>query len=260
MRQGEIIRSRRLKGDYHQVDFYAPDICSSARPGQFVHVRVAQLEAHILRRPFSINDVDPASGAVTVTYKVVGAGTAALAGLAPGVVCDVMGPQGNSYTLPEAGETPVMIAGGYGAAAMFLIAKRAANPGILLLGARSAADLILVEEYRKLGCDVRVATNDGSEGRRGLVTALLEDVLKTPETARRRFYACGPTPMLLAAGKMLLAAGRGDAELSLDQRMCCGVGACFACVVKVRDGAAWRYSRSCAEGPVYPASEVYYGD
>jgi len=260
MQSGEIIRIRHWKGDYYQIAFYAPEICRTARPGQFVHVKIANLEAHILRRPFSINDVDPESGALIVTCKVVGAGTAALAQLAPGTVCGVMGPLGNGYAVPDDDEIPVMIAGGYGAAAMYLVAKRAKHPGILLLGARSAADLILDEEYRKLGCEVRIATNDGSAGRKGLVTALLEEVLQSSAAPRCRFYACGPTPMLLAAGRMLLAAGRGDAELSLDQHMCCGVGACFACVVKVRDGESWRYSRSCKEGPVYPASEVYYGD
>ncbi len=255
---GEILSNRCLKGDYFQVVFHAPSIAAAARPGQFVHVRIAGLEAHILRRPFSINDADPARGTVQVTYKIVGAGTRALAELAPGACCDLLGPQGKGYELPLADEIPVMIAGGYGTAAMYMICKKAPRKGILLLGARSDSDLVLDDDYRKLGCDVRIATNDGSVGQKGLVTVLLDELLHSDGAGRYRFYACGPTPMLMAAGKMLVAAGRPDAELSLDHLMCCGVGACFACVVKVKDGDSWRYARSCAEGPVFPAGEVYY--
>ncbi|MBE6380088.1 MAG: dihydroorotate dehydrogenase electron transfer subunit [Lentisphaerae bacterium] len=258
-KNGEIISNRCLKGDYFQVVFYHPEIAAQARPGQFVHVQISSGSAHILRRPFSINNTDPAAGTVQVTYKVVGSGTSELSGLGPGSVCDLMGPLGNGYIMPEDDEIPVMIAGGYGTAAMFMISKLAKNKGILLVGARSDADLILLEDYAQTGCEVRAATNDGSVGTRGFVTVLLEDILKNPVPGRKyRFYACGPTPMLLAAGKMLCDAGREDGELSLDHVMCCGVGACFACVVKVKDGDSFRYARSCSEGPVFSAGEVYY--
>ena len=258
-KNGEIISNRCLKGDYCQVVFYAPEIAEKAVPGQFVHVQIAQMSANILRRPFSINNTDPAAGTVQVTYKIVGSGTEVLAKLIPGTVCDLLGPLGNGYKMPADDEIPVMIAGGYGTAAMFMLSKLAKNKGILLVGARSDADLILLEDYAACGCDVRVATNDGSVGTQGFVTVLLDDLLKNPEPGKKyRFYACGPTPMLLAAGKMLCNAGREDGELSLDHVMCCGVGACFACVVKVKDGDSFRYARSCSEGPVFTAGEVYY--
>ena len=256
---GEIISNRCLKGDYYQAVFYAPEIATAAVPGQFVHVQIAQMSANILRRPFSINNTDPAAGTVQITYKVVGSGTEVLSKLAPGVVCDLMGPLGNGYKMPAADEIPVMIAGGYGTAAMFMLSKLAANKGVLLVGARGDADLILLEDYQAQGTEVRVATNDGSVGTKGFVTVLLEDLLKNSEPGKKyRFYACGPTPMLMAAGKMLCDAGREDGELSLDHVMCCGVGACFACVVKVKDGDSFRYARSCSEGPVFTAGEVYY--
>ncbi len=255
----EIISNRCLKGDYYQVVFYAPEIAARALPGQFVHVQIAQLSANILRRPFSINDTDPEAGTVQVTYKVVGSGTEVLAQLQPGTVCDLMGPLGNGYKMPNEDEIPVMIAGGYGTAAMFMLSKLSAQKGILLVGARSDADLILLEDYQAQGCDVRVATNDGSVGTQGFVTVLLDELLKNPQPGKKyRFYACGPTPMLMASGKMLCNAGREDGELSLDHVMCCGVGACFACVVKVKDGDTFRYARSCSEGPVFTAGEVYY--
>ena len=259
-KNGEIISNRCLKGDYYQVVFYAPEIAAKAVPGQFVHVQIGEkVSANILRRPFSINNTDLDKGTVQVTYKVVGSGTEVLSTLAPGAVCDLLGPLGNGYKMPADDEIPVMIAGGYGTAAMFMISKLAENKGILLVGARGDADLILLEDYQAQGTEVRAATNDGSVGTQGFVTVLLEDLLKNPEPGKRyRFYACGPTPMLMAAGKMLCNAGREDGELSLDHVMCCGVGACFACVVKVKDGDTFRYARSCSEGPVFTAGEVYY--
>ena len=214
----------------------------------------------ILRRPFSISDADAEAGTLTLVYKIVGHGTEALAQMRPGESCTILGPQGKPYTLPSEGVRPVLVAGGYGSAATYLLAKRSGEKGVLLLGARSDADLILVEEYEKLGFEVRIATNDGSRGHKGFVTELLEEAL-TPDRKRCFVYGCGPEPMLLALGKRSMELG-AEAELSLDQHMCCGVGACFACVVKVRDDASpdrWRYSRSCKEGPVYNAKEVYYG-
>ena len=258
-KNGEIISNRCLKGDYYQAVFYAPEVAEKAVAGQFVHVQIARMSANILRRPFSINDTDDQAGTVQITYKVVGQGTEVLAKLTPGEVCDLLGPLGNGYQMPADDEIPVMIAGGYGTAAMYMLSKKAKNKGYLLVGARGDADLILLDDYSKNGTGVKVATNDGSVGTKGFVTVLLDELLKNPEPGKKyRFYACGPTPMLMAAGKMLCAAGREDGELSLDHVMCCGVGACFACVVKVKDGDSFRYARSCSEGPVFTAGEVYY--
>lgn len=257
MKNGEIITNSLIKDSYYRVEFHVPELCEKAKAGQFAHVKISGIPNKVLRRPFSISNVDD-SGKLTIIYKVVGAGTDALSTLGPGVVCDVMGPLGNPFSAPEKNDIPVIIAGGYGAAATYLIAKNSTRPGILLLGARTSQDLILTDEFRKLGYDVRVSTEDGSEGHKGRVTELLEKLL-AGDTANMKYYACGPHGMLMAVGKMILAGGL-DGELSLDHLMCCGVGACFACVVKVKadneDG--WRYARTCKEGPVFKASQVYY--
>ncbi len=257
MKPGEIITNKRLKDEYFQVDFYAPEICAKARPGHFVHVRIANLSHRILRRPFSICNCTDA-GVLTVIYKRVGEGTAALAELPPGVCCDLMGPLGKPFPKPAADEFSVLIDGGYGAAATFMLTKESAMGGLLLLGARSESDLLLVNEYRAKGFEVRVSTDDGSMGHKGLVTDLLDMVIKENKGRKMRFYSCGPGPMLMAVAKMLNSHGL-PGEISLDHLMCCGVGACFACVVKVKadneDG--WRYARSCSEGPVFRANELY---
>jgi dihydroorotate dehydrogenase electron transfer subunit len=194
-----------------------------------------------------------------LVYKIVGCGTAALAELAPGEICSILGPQGIPFSKPDTDETPVIIAGGYGSAATLILAKLSPTPGILLLGARTTEDLILINEFKKLGFEVRVATEDGSMGTKGLVTTLLQDILSDPFSAKFAFKGCGPHGMLMAVGKMLLASGM-DGELSLDHLMCCGVGSCFACVVKVKaeNADGWRYARTCNEGPVFKASEIWY--
>lgn len=260
-RDGEIIENKNLTGSCWKVVFYAPVTALAAEPGQFIHVRIEQNKDRILRRPFSIFDTDPDAGTVSIVYKVVGSGTEILSTLCPGECCDVMGPLGIPFKVPTEEDIPVMVAGGYGAAATYLLAKKSHHKGILLLGARTAADLSLVEDYRALGTEIRIITEDGSVGEKGLVTALLAPILDEGNP-RYRVSACGPHGMLIAIGKQCLAAGIPDAELSLDQPMCCGVGACFACVVQVCDpGSAdgWRYARSCSEGPVFPASAIWYG-
>lgn len=256
---GRILSNERLKGDYWRVVFDAPGIAPKAQAGQFVHVRILSLRDRILRRPFSICDAE-ANGRLTVVYKIVGAGTEELSGLDAGDFCDLMGPLGHPFTMPEPGTVPLILAGGYGSAATLLLAKRAKIKGMLLLGARSEADLILVEEYQALGFEVRIATDDGSVGRKGFVTELLEDAVKDAGASKAMIYGCGPTGMLMALGKKSLEIGV-KAELSLDHHMCCGVGACFACVVKIKDASnpdGWRYARTCKEGPVFKAEEVWY--
>ena len=257
MINGEIISNTQLKNTYYKVDFHAPELCENAKAGQFAHVKISGIPNKVLRRPFSISNVDK-NGTLTIIYKVVGTGTEVLSTLKPGAICDIMGPLGNPFTAPVKPEIPVIIAGGYGTAATYLIAKNSQVPGILLLGARSSKDLILTEEFRKLGFEVKVSTEDGSEGHKGRVTELMEKQL-SGNTGNMKFYACGPHGMLMAAGKIILEHGL-DGELSLDHLMCCGVGACFACVVKVKADSedGWRYARTCKEGPVFKASQVYY--
>ncbi len=261
MKIGEIISNRILQDDYYEIKFYVPEICKNTQAGQFVHIKITNLQDRILRRPFSISNVSK-DGLLTVIYKVVGQGTEALSTLSAGEVCDLMGPLGTPYSMPETDEFPIIVAGGYGSAATYLIAKNSPVKGILLLGARSKTDLILTDKFADSGFDVRTSTNDGSQGHKGFVTELIAKALEENKGKKIRFYACGPTPMLLALAKILQDLGYDDGELSLDHLMCCGVGACFACVVKVKadneDG--WRYARTCKEGPVFKAIDVYTGE
>jgi dihydroorotate dehydrogenase electron transfer subunit len=261
MKYGTILKNENFKSDYYEIVFYNPKIAAEARAGQFVHVQIDDISSRMLRRPFSIHDTDKEAGTVTVVYKVVGDGTKRLAQKKAGDCCDLLAALGNSYSDVAADEYPIIIDGGYGAAATYILAKTSPIKGSFLFGARGEQDVILTEKYQKLGWDVRIATNDGSVGKQGFVTDLIKDVIADNPGKKFKFFACGPHPMLIALSKILMQENLAG-EISLDHVMCCGIGACFACVVKVNadNEQKWRYARSCSEGPVFDVKEVYLGE
>ena len=252
-----IISNSRMHGDYFRAVFDAPEIAQKSNPGQFVHIRIDTRNDQMLRRPFSIHNAQ--DGKLTIVYKVVGKGTQTLSTLSAGAVCDILGPCGKGFSDPAADVIPVAVCGGYGAAATYMLSRRSKNGGVLLLGARSEKDLLLTGEYAEAGFDVQIATDDGSAGIKGRVTDLFPELLKKYAGKKLFFYGCGPHPMLMALAKLLREKGL-DGELSVDHIMCCGVGACFGCVVKVNDHAhpgEWMYARSCADGPVFKLADIY---
>ncbi|MBE6377673.1 MAG: dihydroorotate dehydrogenase electron transfer subunit [Lentisphaerae bacterium] len=257
MSECKIISNSRMHGDYFRAVFDAPEIAHKSCPGQFVHIRIDERNDNILRRPFSIHNAE--NGKLTIVYKVVGKGTETLSTLKEGTVCDIIGPCGKGFSAPAEDVVPVAVCGGYGAAATFMLTRQSRNGGVLLLGARSEKDILLTKEYADAGFDVKVATDDGSIGTKGRVTDLFPELLAQYAGKKLFFYGCGPHPMLMALAKLLREKGL-DGELSVDHIMCCGVGACFGCVVKVNDHAhpgEWMYARSCADGPVFKLADIY---
>ena len=248
-----ILRNDRETGLYYRLTVRAPRVAPLIQPGQFAHVRIAFLGEALLRRPFSIFQV--ADETFSVLYKAVGRGTEALARMRPGDDLSVIAPLGHGFTVPQpGGETPLLVAGGYGMAALYLLAQRSPQKGVVFVGGRRGADILCEEEFRALGWDVRVTTEDGSRGERGLVTQPLIDEVRRA-AAGRKLFACGPTPMLEAVGRIASEFGV-PAELSMDEHMCCGVGVCLACVIPIRKGDGWEYQRSCTEGPVFDARTI----
>ena len=235
----------------------APQLAAQLVPGQFVHVKVPALEASALRRPFSVFDAD--SGQVTLLYKNVGRGTAALNAVRAGDGVEVMGPLGHGFPENCKG-MPLLVGGGYGVAPLYFLAKRLLAAGtackpILCVGGRTKDDLLALDRCAALGVEVRTATNDGSAGVKGLVTDPLDDELVALRTAGRKFeiFACGPDPMLKAVA--MRATGTGmKGWISMDRHMVCGVGACYACIQKTVRGN----SRCCIEGPVFAAADLVW--
>ena len=257
MSECTIISNSRMHGEYFRAVFDAPEIAPKSSPGQFVHIRIDKRCDQMLRRPFSIHNAQ--DGKLTIVYKVVGKGTQALSALSAGSICDILGPCGKGFSAPADDVIPVAVCGGYGAAATYMLTRQSQNGGVLLLGARSEKDILLTQEYADAGFQVKVATDDGSIGTKGRVTDLFPELLEEYKGKKLFFYGCGPHPMLMALAKLLREKNL-DGELSVDHIMCCGVGACFGCVVKVNDHAhpgEWMYARSCADGPVFKLADIY---
>ncbi len=222
-----------LKGDVR--DFTAP--------GQFLNLR---LEGRFLRRPISVCDLGENS--VTIIYKVVGQGTAQMAAMLPGKSLRALTGLGNGYDLACAGDRPLLIGGGVGVPPMYLLAKRLralGKPVQAVLGFNRASEVFYEEEFRALGCEVTVATADGSYGVRGFVTDALPEIYSY-------YYCCGPEPMLRAVYR----AAAGSGQLSFEKRMGCGFGACMGCSCKTITG----YKRICREGPVLRKEEILWED
>jgi dihydroorotate dehydrogenase electron transfer subunit len=221
----------------------------------------------LLRRPFSIFDVDPAPGTgrprgLDLLVKEIGAGSRLLAHLRPGQEIYVLGPQGRPFeTSTAAGRLALgcLVAGGVGIAALYLLARRLlerdARP-VLFYGARTEADLVLRDRFESLGIETFYATEDGSLGERGVVTTALDRFLSTSMRAGARIFACGPWAMMKAAHQLAVRC-KVPCDVSLEARMGCSLGACMGCVVRTTDDTGDdQYLRVCLEGPVMESRRV----
>ena len=216
-------------------------------PGQFVNIRV---QGQFLRRPISVcnveqplNNIEPH---LTIIYKVVGVGTEAMSHLPIGTQLDVLTVLGNGYDLSKAGDKPLLVGGGVGVPPMYMLARQLREAGKavrVILGFNTKDEVFYEEEFRALGCDVTVTTVDGSHGVKGFVTNALDG-------QQSYYYTCGPLPMI----KALLQAAGTNGEVSMEERMGCGFGACMGCTIQTTQGP----KRVCKEGPVFPAEELIF--
>ena len=220
------------------------DTSAITAPGQFVDLA---LPGFFLRRPISICDYD--ADGLTIIYKVVGKGTAALSRLAPAAHRDALSGLRTGFDTQRSGASPLLIGGCVGVPPLYNLAKKLlaeGKPVQVVLGFNTASEVFYEEEFRALGCEVAVSTVDGSRGVGGFVTtAIAERGLDFDY-----FYACGPLPMLHA----LYSATECDGQLSFEERMGCGFGACMGCSCKTKYG----YKRICKEGPVLTKDEIIW--
>lgn len=251
----EIIRTETLAAGIHRFTLKAPDMAAAARPGQFVMVRVGTGMDPLLRRPFSVHQVAE-GGLLQILFKVIGKGTAWIAGLQPGRELDLLGPLGRGFDHSASAGGHCLVGGGIGIAPLLFLAKKllqtnGASAVKVLLGARTGEEIVsLAEDFGALGLEVLTTTEDGSLGRQGQVTDLMTTLPQgTPPTV----YACGPYPMLRAVTG--LCRSRGWAcQVSLETVMACGLAACLGCAVSRFDMNG--YVHVCKDGPVFDADEV----
>ena len=236
----EILENTALTKDVFKM-VLSGDTSAITASGQFVNI---QLEGLYLRRPISVCDWNDQT--LTIVYKVVGKGTEQMSKMAPGVKLDVLTGLGNGYDLSKAGEKPVLLGGGVGVPPMYGCAKKLVEMGIkptVILGFNVKDEIFYEEEFKALGCETIVTTVDGSYGVKGFVTNAL------PENYTH-FYTCGPEPMLKAVYKATNTSG----QMSFEERMGCGFGACMGCSCKTLTG----YKRICKDGPVMMKEEILW--
>lgn len=237
-----IVRKKVHTSGVIDMTVHAPDIARAAVPGQFLHILTGEGDK-VLRRPISI--CDAGNDKLRFLFEVRGEGTKALSQKTEGEMLDILGPLGNGFEILDS--PAVLIGGGIGIYPLFMLAKRLNSPEIYL-GFRDKKALTLLDEFSTLG-KVKVTTDDGSYGEKGRIT----DIISVDNT--KAIYACGPRPMLKAVKEMAAKAG-ARAQLSLEQRMGCGIGACLVCVCKIKGG----YQRVCTAGPVFRADEVDFDE
>jgi dihydroorotate dehydrogenase electron transfer subunit len=264
--EADVVANRRLSADYNVITLAAPEIARVARPGQFVMVKTGPGYEPLLRRPFSlfeiVRDAAGQANGFTLLSRRIGAGTAQLYDVRVGTRLPCLGPLGRPFTAVAPPAEAWMVAGGVGLAPFVTLAEALRQQGtrsVLYYGARRAEDLFCVELFEHMDVEVVTATEDGSRGTAGFVTAPLARALTArPAGAPLRLYACGPTPMM--RGVANLAAQHGHpCDVSLEQVMGCGMGGCYSCVVRVREGdRPPHFVRSCLAGPVFDAAAVVW--
>ena len=235
-----IIENKPLTASVYQMRLQG-DTSDVTASGQFVNVA---LSGKYLRRPISVCDVE--GDILTLVYKVVGKGTAQMAEMTAGEQLDILTGLGNGYDLSTAGKRPLLLGGGVGVPPLYNLAKRLIAQGAevtVILGFNKADEVFYKDEFAALGANVIVATADGSMGVKGFVT----DALPADYTY---FYTCGPEPMLKAVYKATKTSG----QMSFEERMGCGFGACMGCSCKTLTG----YKRICKEGPVMRKEEILW--
>ncbi len=258
MPRTDVVSQEKIADGLYRMVIKSPvDLSQSAyMPGQFLHFRVSDSIDFMLRRPISLCLADEANNLVTVVYRAQGEGTKRLARLTAGDTVDVIGPLGKGFPLHEESSATLVIGGGIGVPPLLELAKKLRAKGtrvVAILGFQKASQAILIEEFKALA-EVFIVTDDGSMGKKGLVTDLL-DASMTDGISR--YYACGPTPMLRAVKETLEPSGILG-YLSLEERMGCGIGLCAGCVHKIQDNDGVHYVKTCKEGPVFAAEEVVF--
>ncbi len=247
-----IISNKKVCPQYYRLSLDAGAAACEARPGQFIHIRVVAGMEPFFRRPFS---VFRAQKTLDILYDVVGKGTEILSSKKKGDKLDILGPAGTPFAEPAPNvKQLVMIAGGIGVAPFLLFTdflKKKKIKKILLYGARSRDQVLDFKEFKKNGVDVFVSTEDGSVGTKGRVPRLFDKIREDPR--RTMLYACGPKPMLAAvqdfAKKHLL-----PGQVSCEEVMACGLGACLGCSIPTRSG----YKTVCYDGPVFDVHELCF--
>ncbi|MGI6225848.1 MAG: dihydroorotate dehydrogenase electron transfer subunit [Peptococcales bacterium] len=254
--KAKILENTQILPQFYLLRLVAPEIANKAVPGQFVMVKVSQNLDPFLKRPISLHRINKESGTIELLYQVIGKGTSNLSLMSQGEL-EIIGPLGNGFSWEENHKRVALIGGGCGIAPLLALGEELVKQGKevhVLLGAQTKEKLLNEVEFKKLGCHVQVATDDGSYGKKGFVTEIFKDLLLT--TTLDQIYCCGPFPMTKDVIK-ITQENNIPCQVSLEERMACGVGACLGCVCETRSNEGnLAYQRVCHDGPVFDGDEL----
>jgi len=249
---------KKIKPDVFLLGLDSNYLAKTAKPGQFLHVKVDD-KTTILRRPLSIHKIE--KNLIYILFRVRGRGTKLLSECKKGNIFDVIGPLGNGFTIKpktedQKSKTNILVAGGMGVAPLVFLSEKLAKiknskleiKNVVLLGAKSKKEVLAEGEFKKLGFKINIATDDGSRGHKGSVVDLFKKILSAKRyPLSANLYACGPKEMFYEIKKVLEKYPRIQAQVSFEQFMGCGLGICYGCVIETKEG----YKKVCKDGPVF---------
>jgi len=232
-------------------------IAEKGSPGQFVQIQCSDTQEILFRRPFSIHKVE--GKCIEILYEVIGKGTELLSKKKKGDFLNVLGPLGSGFKTLSG--SAILIAGGMGVAPLVFLAERLKKSKIVvLIGAKTKNDILCEKDFKKVTSEVHIATDDGTKGHKGLVSELFEKILRTTLNSKRTMvYTCGPYLMLKCIAG-ICKKRKIECEVSVEEKMACGIGACLGCAVKVKGSNknTFIYKLACKDGPVFNAQEIIW--
>lgn len=252
--QGRYIITEKsaIAREVYSFTVSCPEVAAAACPGQFVHIRA---NGFTLRRPISICGIDREKGTLRIVFEIRGEGTAEIARLNKGDLIDMLAPLGHGFTVDNSFGKVVLVGGGIGTPPMLPLAKIYGEKAVAISGFRNASVVILQEDFRRTGAETILCTDDGSAGIHGFVTQPLKVLAE--KGGIDAVYACGPMPMLRGIAE-ICRENEIYCEISLEERMACGIGACLGCACRTVRNDEEYFAHVCKDGPVFKAEEVLW--
>ncbi|MFA5839813.1 MAG: dihydroorotate dehydrogenase electron transfer subunit [Candidatus Margulisiibacteriota bacterium] len=248
-----IAKQEKLTDTVFKLTLLSPFVSQTAKPGQFVNVRVCNDYDPLLRRPISIHQVSKKDKTIQLLYEVVGKGTEILSSLKTGTSIDILGPLGNGFPIDKNTKNHILVGGGMGIAPLLFLASQLKGNVEIIIGASSKSKIYCANEMRKLSDKLIITTDDGSLGEKGFVSDSLSTNITDYDLRYSVIYACGPHAMLEAVAH-IARKNKVPCQLSMEAYMACGIGTCMGCVVKTVSG----YKKVCDDGPVFDAKEIIW--
>jgi dihydroorotate dehydrogenase electron transfer subunit len=257
-----IAFNKMIAQNIYLMGFRSKKMALISKPGQFLMIHLAGTQMDpLLARPFSIHSIKN-NNILVILYKTVGKGTSLLSLLKEGDAISVIGPLGNGFPLPGKNQIPLLVAGGMGIAPLFFLSQLLINMKKyelkMFLGFSTSEEIVLFNELKSLGLDLSIATNDGSYGKKGLVTDMLDQYLEKNSRIKPTIYACGPVNMLKKVSLRAISLNL-TCYVSLESHMACGLGLCQGCAIKANNTSDKPYYYVCQDGPIFLAEMIDWG-